>query len=69
MAEEWATVKPEFYSLCPEIQERQDIPHELRLSPALGRLPGLTAFKAVYRAGPENFTVNGDSSWPHAVLH
>ncbi|MDR0584489.1 MAG: hypothetical protein LBG57_09105 [Treponema sp.] len=26
-------------------------PHALRLSPALGRLPGLTAFKAVYRAG------------------
>jgi hypothetical protein len=44
-------VEPEFYSLCPEIQEQQDIPHELRLSPALGRLPGLTAFKAVYRAG------------------
>jgi hypothetical protein len=44
-------VEPEFYSLCPEIQERQDIPHELRLSPTLGQLPGLTAFKAVYRAG------------------
>jgi hypothetical protein len=28
-----------------------DIPHALRLSPALGRLPGLAAFKAVYRAG------------------
>ncbi|MDR2071468.1 MAG: hypothetical protein LBP81_08670 [Treponema sp.] len=37
-------IEPEFYSLCPEIEERQDIPHELRLSPALGRLPGLTAF-------------------------
>jgi hypothetical protein len=44
-------VEPEFYSLCPEIEERLDIPHTLRLSPALGRLPGLTAFKAVYRAG------------------
>jgi hypothetical protein len=44
-------VEPEFYSLCPEIQERLDIPHTLRLSPALRRLPGLTAFKAVYRAG------------------
>ncbi|MDR0707535.1 MAG: hypothetical protein LBF60_06645 [Treponema sp.] len=44
-------VEPEFYCLCPEIQEQQDIPHELRLSPVLGRLPGLTAFKAVYRAG------------------
>jgi hypothetical protein len=44
-------VEPEFYSLCPEIEERLDIPHVLRISPALGRLPGLTAFKAVYRAG------------------
>jgi hypothetical protein len=44
-------VEPEFYALCPEIEERLDIPHALRLSPALGRLPGLTAFKAVYRAG------------------
>jgi hypothetical protein len=44
-------VEPEFYSLCPDIEERLDIPHALRLSPALGRLPGLTVFKAVYRAG------------------
>jgi hypothetical protein len=44
-------VEPEFYGLCPEIEERLDIPHALRLSPALGRLPGLSAFKAVYRAG------------------
>jgi hypothetical protein len=44
-------IEPEFYSICPDIEERQDIPHELRLSPALGRLAGLTAFKAVYRAG------------------
>jgi hypothetical protein len=44
-------IEPEFYSLCPEIEERLDIPHALRLSPALGRLPGLAEFKAVYRAG------------------
>ena len=44
-------VEPEFYGLCPEIEEGLDIPHVLRLSPALGRLPGLAAFKAVYRAG------------------
>jgi hypothetical protein len=44
-------VEPEFYSLCPELEERLDIPHTLRLSPALGRLPGVSAFKAVYRAG------------------
>jgi hypothetical protein len=44
-------VEPEFYGLCPEIEERLDISHALRLSPALGRLPGLAAFKAVYRAG------------------
>ena len=43
--------EPEFYGLCPEIEERLDIPHTLRLSPALGQLPGLAAFKAVYRAG------------------
>jgi hypothetical protein len=44
-------IEPEFYRLSPEIEERLDIPHTLWLSPALGRLPGLTAFKAVYRAG------------------
>jgi hypothetical protein len=44
-------VEPEFYSLCPEIEEQLDIPHTLRLSPALGRLPGISAFKTVYRAG------------------
>jgi hypothetical protein len=44
-------VEPEFYTLCPEIEEGLDIPHALRLSPALGRLPGVSAFKAVYRAG------------------
>jgi hypothetical protein len=33
-------VEPEFYRLCPEREERLDIPHALRLSPALGRLPG-----------------------------
>jgi hypothetical protein len=44
-------IEPEFYNLFPEIEERLDIPHALRLSPALERLPGLTAFKAVYRAG------------------
>jgi hypothetical protein len=44
-------VEPEFYGLCPEPEERLDLPHALRLFPALGRLPGLTAFKAVYRTG------------------
>jgi hypothetical protein len=44
-------VEPEFYGLCPEIEERLDVPHALCLSPALGRLPGLAALKAVYRAG------------------
>jgi hypothetical protein len=48
-------VEPEFYSLLPEREgedtRAEDIPHVLRLSPALGRLPGLLDFKAVYRAG------------------
>jgi hypothetical protein len=48
-------IESELYSLEPERegedQPVEDIPHVLRLSPALGRLPGLTAFKAVYRAG------------------
>jgi hypothetical protein len=50
-AAEAELIEPEFYSLCPEIEEQLDIPYALRLSPALGRLTGLTAFKAVYRAG------------------
>jgi hypothetical protein len=44
-------LEPEFYRLCPEIEEHWDIPHTLQLSPSLGRLPGVSAFKAVYRAG------------------
>jgi hypothetical protein len=48
-------VEPEFYAIMPEAEEEDfaglDIPHILRLSPALGRLPGLMAFKAIYWAG------------------
>ncbi|MDR1986088.1 MAG: hypothetical protein LBP88_03825 [Treponema sp.] len=50
-------VEPELYGLLPEPEAESedgallDFPHTLRLSPALGRLPGLTAFKAVYRVG------------------
>jgi hypothetical protein len=46
--------EPELYAILPEREpetEGLDIPHTLRLSPALGRLPGVAAFKAVYRAG------------------
>jgi hypothetical protein len=56
-ASEPKPVEPDFYTLQPEPEPENeegsglDIPHTLRLSPALGRLPGLTAFKAVYRAG------------------
>jgi hypothetical protein len=58
-ASEPEPVEPDFYTLLPELEPEgeegletgQDIPHTLRLSPALGQLPGLTAFKAVYRAG------------------
>jgi hypothetical protein len=45
-------VEPGCYSLCPEIEERLDIPHTLRLAPTVEwRLPGVSAFKAVYRVG------------------
>jgi hypothetical protein len=47
--------EPELYGLLPEPEEGEgpwpDIPHALRISPALGRLPGLAGFKAAYRAG------------------
>jgi hypothetical protein len=47
--------EPELYGLLPEPEAGEgpglDIPHALRISPALGRLPGLAGFKAVYRAG------------------
>jgi hypothetical protein len=50
-------VEPELYGLLPETESEEgpplDIPHTLRLSPTLGRLPGIAAFKAVYRAGYE----------------
>jgi hypothetical protein len=50
-------VEPELYAILPEPEPETedwpgpDIPHTLRLSPVLGRLPGLMAFKVVYRAG------------------
>ncbi|MDR2476822.1 MAG: hypothetical protein LBD18_03440 [Treponema sp.] len=50
-------VKPELYAILPEPEPEGeewaglDIPHTLRLSPAIGRLPGLMAFKVIYRAG------------------
>jgi hypothetical protein len=47
--------EPELYGLLPEPEAGEgpglDIPHALRISPALGRLLGLAGFKAVYRAG------------------
>jgi hypothetical protein len=58
-ASEPELVEPEFYAILPEREPETegedwpgpDIPHALRLSPTLGRLPGVAAFKAVYRAG------------------
>jgi hypothetical protein len=58
-ASEPELVEPELYGLLPEREHETeeedwpgpDFPHILRLSPALGRLPGVAAFKAVYRAG------------------
>jgi hypothetical protein len=50
-------VEPEFYAILPEPEPEGedwaglDIPHTLRLSPVLGRLPGLMAFKVIYWAG------------------
>jgi hypothetical protein len=60
-------VEPEFYAIMPEAEEEYfaglDIPHTLRLSPALGRLPGLMAFKAIYWAG----YACGEAGDPYAV--
>jgi hypothetical protein len=50
-------IEPEFYAILPEPEPEEedwaglDIPHTLRLSPALRRLPGLMAFKVIYWAG------------------
>jgi hypothetical protein len=47
-------MEPELYAILPEPEPEEeewaglDIPHTLRLSPALGRLPGLMAFKVIY---------------------
>jgi hypothetical protein len=60
-------VEPELYGLLPETEGGEgpplDIPHTLRLSPALGRLPGVAAFKAVYRAG----YASGEAGSPFGV--
>jgi hypothetical protein len=57
-------VEPELYGLLPEPEGGEgpglDIPHTLRLSPALGRLPGLAGFKAEYRAGYSPGSVPAD---------
>jgi uncharacterized phiE125 gp8 family phage protein len=54
-------IEPGCYSLCPEIEERLGIPYTLRLSPTVGRrLPGVSAFKAVYRAGYAPGTIPAD---------
>jgi hypothetical protein len=47
--------EPGLYDLLPELEAGEgpgpDIPHALRISPALGRLPGLAGFKAGYSTG------------------
>jgi uncharacterized phiE125 gp8 family phage protein len=54
-------IEPGCYSLCPEIEERLDIPYTLRLAPTVGRrFPGVSAFKAVYRAGYMPGTIPAD---------
>jgi hypothetical protein len=49
--EEPEQLEPELYETEPEAGVNLDVPFNLRLSPALGRLRGVVAFKAVYRAG------------------
>jgi hypothetical protein len=49
-------LEPEFYRIIPDLETEtgegpEDTVYSLALSPALGRFPGLTAVKAVYRAG------------------
>jgi hypothetical protein len=49
-------IEPDFYQVIPDLEEEtgeepEDTIYSLSFSPALGRLPGLTTFKAVYRAG------------------
>jgi hypothetical protein len=56
MATSGELVEPDFYRVIPDLEgetggELEDTVYSLSFSPALGRLPGLTAFKAVYRAG------------------
>jgi hypothetical protein len=44
-------VEPELYETDPEPGTSRDVPFNLRLSPALGKLRGVSAYKVVYRAG------------------
>jgi hypothetical protein len=54
-------IEPGCYSLCPEVEERLDMPYTLRLAPTVeGRFPGISAFKAVYRAGYMPGTIPAD---------
>jgi hypothetical protein len=51
----WELVEPELYRVIPDFEEAEGLPEDtvysLSLSPALNRGRGLTAVKAVYRAG------------------
>jgi hypothetical protein len=63
-------VNPEHYYCLPDEGQHEDIPFSLVLRPpAILRIAGRLsreeqAIRIRYLAGPENFTVNGDSFWP-----
>jgi len=44
-------VEPELYNVIPDCGTNEDIPFNLSLSPAMQKYRGLSALKAVYRAG------------------
>jgi hypothetical protein len=53
-------VEPDLYEVIPDCAEMEDVPHLIRLSPALRRLQGVSFFRAVYSAGYDRGSVPAD---------
>jgi hypothetical protein len=62
-------VESKHYYCLPDEGIQEDIPFSLVLRPPYRLTREEQAIKVRYLAGPENFIVNGDSFWPHAVPH
>jgi hypothetical protein len=62
-------VDPKHYYCLPDEGIQEDLPFSLVLRPPFRLAREEMGVRVRYLAGPENFTVNGNSFWPHAMSH